>query len=736
MTSSDDGLTHSTRLDTFEQLAARLEDFIDRWEHEPAPPDIDDHLGVPADLRRPLLVELIKVDLEFRWDSDGETRRLLDYLDQYPELELDGVPSDLLYEEFHIRRRSGDRVQVAEYIERFPEQETEIRRLLRVDEDFQTTALVTRRARQVLDELHVGEAIGDFELLRVLGAGTFGKVFLAHQKSMQRMVALKVSLNTGREHQTLAQFDHEHIVRVYDQRVEEDRQIRLLYMQYHPGGTLQEVVQRVRDLEEQKRHGGIVETLIREALESRGEDSERLLIDGRGAAEISWPEFVCWLGARLATGLEHAHQRGTLHRDVKPANVLLSRTGTPKLADFNISFCENLADAAPAAYFGGSLAYMSPEQLEACHPVMDCSPESLDARSDLFSLGVVLWELLTGLRPYVDEPPSGSWPVTIENMLKLRRYGLTEEALAALPANCPPSIVRVLTRCLDPEPARRWQDCGELARQLDACRNNELQELLSPESRPVTRFASKHFVLLAFVATAVPNVFAGAFNLAYNYQEIVSRLGPTEQESFFRIQSIINSVAYPVGLGAVTLLAWSIVRGMRLIESDAFVSDERRRLIRRRCLDMGHYAARTSLSLWILAGFVYPITMHVAADGQMPMEMYAHFWGSLVLCGLIAAGYPFFGVTWLSVRGMYPLLVRDNLDFEEDRHPLDRLTRRCWAYLITAVLVPFLAVLVLMLVQLPSRFALIMLSGGSLVGFVLVLMAFRSLQSSLQVLLK
>src|SRR5262249_6136805 len=153
--------------------------------------------------------------------------------------------------------------------------------------------------------------------------------------------------------------------------------------------------------------------------ESPHEDSaSRARLAGRG-----WGEAVCWLGRCLAEALEHAHQRGVLHRDVKPANVLLTARGWPLLADFNVAFCSKLEGANASAFFGGSLAYMSPEQMEACNPADPRTSASLDGRSDLYSLGVVLWELLTGRRPFPDELLAADWPTALERLATQRRTG-------------------------------------------------------------------------------------------------------------------------------------------------------------------------------------------------------------------------------------------------------------------------------------------------------------------------
>ncbi len=89
-----------------------------------------------------------------------------------------------------------------------------------------------------LTQIEVGERLDDFDLLIELGSGAFARVFLARQLSLQRLVAVKISANRGHEPQTLAQLDHDYIVRVFDQRILRDRDWRLLYMQYLPGGTL------------------------------------------------------------------------------------------------------------------------------------------------------------------------------------------------------------------------------------------------------------------------------------------------------------------------------------------------------------------------------------------------------------------------------------------------------------------------------------------------------------------
>ena len=443
MTSSAAGQLDQNDADLlWDQLSERLDAFIGAWEGATEPPSLAAFLpDEPASLRHMTLVEVIKVDLEYRWQEARWPKLIEDYLGEFPELADDGgLPCAIVYEEYHIRRRHAD-VAPREYYDRFPQQAAELERLLKLEQPELTATLVRV---EPAEPIAVGQRLDDFDLIRALGKGAFATVYLARQCSMQRLVALKVSSDRGFEPQTLAQLDHPNIVRVYDQRQLADRKMRLLYMQYVPGGTLQSVSDHVRRLPAVTRTGASLLEAI-DATLSRAEEIPPVdSMTRQRLSRATWPEAVCWIGARLASALSYAHQRGVLHRDVKPANVLISGEGHPKLADFNISFSK-LDGATPAAYFGGSLAYMSPEQLEACDPAHGRQPDELDGRSDVYSLAVMLWEMLTGKRPFPEDTLPANWSGALAKMTTLRRAGVQAEAAAKLlPANCPHGLADVL----------------------------------------------------------------------------------------------------------------------------------------------------------------------------------------------------------------------------------------------------------------------------------------------------
>lgn len=722
---------------TLTALAEILEEFIERWEacDGVSPPTLLGLLPGQGEARRITLVELIKIDLEYRWLKHNFPRKMEEYIGDFPELQEEGLPIDLLYEEFHIRRQSGLNVDPEEFLVRFPEHASELARLLGISSSHHSTSLGRGLKSRQLPEFQPGEQIDEFDLLAFLGKGAFAQVFLARQRSMQRLVALKVSADYGTEPQTLAQLDHDHIVRVYDVRSVPDKKVQLLYMQYLPGGTLQGAVEVLRQTPEEDRTGRVLLRGVDRSLDARGETA----VDSpnrRQFAAASWSETVCAIGAKLARALDYAHRRGVLHRDVKPANVLLTADAVPKLADFNISFSSEVIGATPEAFFGGSLAYMSPEQLEAFSPAHPRTPDSLDGRADLYSLGILLWELLTGRRPFHDHPFRGDWTKTLEAMLAERNLGVTTDMRSQL-RKFPPGLLRVLTRCLAPERADRWQTGAELARQLELCARPDAETLLYPTFDSPRVRLRRWAVPLIIAFAMLPNLLATVFNVTYNFEAMIQKEYKLKAE-FNTAVAALNSVMYPLGLGLLGWLGWTVVRGIKLLKRGDPVPDDEQSQLRSRALRLGHSAAMIGAALWCVSGVIFPVMLHVMA-GQAPP--YLHFLASLVLCGLIAAAYPFYIITIFSVRVLYPGLKPAESGWSSDVSTNEQVSRMSVYYLLMAAAVPLLAVATLavgMAVEgQADRYKAISLSVlgiGGFVGMLLLYPVFRLLQGELETL--
>ena len=173
-------------------------------------------------------------------------------------------------------------------------------------------------------------------------------------------------------------------------------------------------------------------------------------------ARVSW---ALRIACDVAHGLAHAHERGIVHRDIKPANILLADDGRAMLLDFNLSD-RNVVGGCANLFVGGTLPYMSPEQLESID-----RGNRVGFTADVFSLGAVLFEMLTRDRPFV-VPRQQDLGGAVEQMVASRRQG--PPRLRSGDAFIPPSLTAIVQKCLAPDPAQRYPSASELADDLAA----------------------------------------------------------------------------------------------------------------------------------------------------------------------------------------------------------------------------------------------------------------------------
>ncbi len=341
-------------------------------------------------------------------------------------------------------------------------------------------------------QLTPGLQVGPYQVLSVLGAGGMAEVYRARDTRLGREVALKVvNAALAGDPELIRRFEHE---------------ARVAGSLKHPN------VVAVYDVGQ---HEG-VPYLVTELLE--GESLRQRLTRGR----IPLQTALEW-GAQLARGLAAAHARGVIHRDVKPDNVFVSPDGQLKLLDFGIAKLaeaaeragpHGLMDATVTPSGGGTRTgavlgtpgYMSPEQLRG---------EPLDARSDLFSLGVVLHELLSGARAF----PGSSF---VES-----GYAILHNDPTPLPAELPAQVAQVVLRCLEKEPGRRFQSASDLAFALDVLRG-------SPRSGPARPRAGarRSWLSLAGAALLALGFAVGAIAWSRTHSSVLVSLPTVEQVTF------------------------------------------------------------------------------------------------------------------------------------------------------------------------------------------------------------
>ncbi len=269
--------------------------------------------------------------------------------------------------------------------------------------------------------LMTGLEVGSYILESELGRGGMGEVYLARHKTLGTWAAIKVMSPAfsadhklrerfSREARTQAQLQHPHIARVLD-HVEKDGRWFLI-IEYMKSGTLEDVLDR-------------------------------------SGEPVPVPEALAWTRQALL-GLDHAHRQGIIHRDVKPANILINDRGEAAVTDFGIAVEVGAQRLTRTGISIGTPEYMSPEQIRGA--------DDLDHRTDVYSMGIVLYELLAARVPFQS-------PSTFE----VQRAQVTEPPppLSRLRPDLPPALEGLVTRALAKDPQERYPSCGEFARAIE-----------------------------------------------------------------------------------------------------------------------------------------------------------------------------------------------------------------------------------------------------------------------------
>lgn len=369
----------------------------------------------------------------------GEPLEAEDLLARHPGLD-DEAAVRLIYEEVCLRREAGHDVRTDEVVGRFPRWRDELELLLRCDR-------LLRPPDEGAAFPDVGESLGPFRLLAELGRGASGRTFLAVQPALaDRPVVLKVIPSDQEEHLSLARLQHTHIVPLFSEQTFPDQGLRALCMPYLGGASLGRVLDALHGVAPGQR-GGL--HLI-EALEAARSSPPAPPLDGgpfrRFLERATYVEAVCWIGACLADALQYAHDRGLIHMDIKPSNVLITGDGQPMLLDFHLARGPVRPGERFGERLGGTPGWMSPEQQAAMRALGEGRPvvDPVDRRTDVYSLGLLLREALGGAEAVVD--------------------------LARPLRRCNPGVsvglADIVGKCLAPAPADRYAEASALADDL------------------------------------------------------------------------------------------------------------------------------------------------------------------------------------------------------------------------------------------------------------------------------
>ena len=310
----------------------------------------------------------------------------------------------------------------------------------------------------------IGKTISHYRILEEIGKGGMGTVYKAEDTKLKRIVALKFLPEVGderqrlrfiREAQAAASLDHPSICSVHE--IEEVEGQPFIVMTYCEGETLKQLAER-------------------------GHLDLKKIFD---------------IVIQVAEGLVEAHGKGIVHRDIKPANIMVSDKLQTRITDFGLARLVDRTGMTRTGTAVGTILYMSPEQMRG---------DPVDSRSDIWSLGVVLYELVSGLHPFRGEYEASTIYAILNNK---------PETIAKLVPDAPEELSRILDRALEKEPARRYQGMGEMLGDLELLRERIGSTAFLPRRRDIRKHTWRGAAYMAAAAIVVITVYAYLSTLTF-----------------------------------------------------------------------------------------------------------------------------------------------------------------------------------------------------------------------------
>lgn len=411
-----------------------------------------------------------------QWRS-GEEADAKRFLNAHPELDLrKSLVLDLAYEEYCQQANRHDSVAIGSFVQRFPDIRSSLRRQIEVHQFFSANPLLIQNEPARWPEL--GETILGFSLVEELGEGAFSRVYLCRQTDVgNRQVVVKFAGSGAWEAALMGRLSHPAIMPILSIGQAEPLGLTGICMPFFGRSTLCDVIDAAF-----AKAKPTTSQVILQAAQRWSKPTDRYAepsADRAFHARSPYVEGAIQIGIALAEALAHSHAAGVVHGDLKPSNVLLTPAATPLLMDFNLA-----AETASLASLGGTLPYMAPEQLRSLTGQDPSAAAEVSAQSDIFSFGLVLYELISGEHPFRVDFANRDLPQLARQLLEQQRQGFDPlDAAAAVDRR----LAALIGECLALAPECRPADMQQVA--------DRLRKSVSPSARLRRRAAAHPFWL-------------------------------------------------------------------------------------------------------------------------------------------------------------------------------------------------------------------------------------------------